>query len=197
MTPEQTEEGRRLLEAARQSYRHVCILPGNPAEHSFVRDAEAFEKWARLNASDMLDTIDALRARVDELTRERGEARKAAAQANRKAQSNESAAIKFAKIEARIAEHGTRKPLPRIEAAFALAAANVALAASEARVKVLEKALRGVLDIIATQDIYSGIVPREFVRTRVSGITLGLDADDALAAATAALPESAPSGEES
>ena len=73
-------------------------------------------------------------ARIATLERERDEARQSNARMNRRAQEAEAAAERLRKIEARIAERDARKPLPRIEAAFALAAA-------EARIATLEREL--------------------------------------------------------
>ena len=50
-------------------------------------------------------------------------------------------------------------------------------------------ALVALLGIVSTEDIYSGLSPREFVRTRVSGITLGSEADGALVLALAAIAQ--------
>lgn len=51
----------------------------------------------------------------------------------------------------------------------------------------LLEALRAVLGFVHYEDIYSGLSPREFVRTRVNGISLGQESDRAFLAARAAI----------
>jgi hypothetical protein len=59
----------------------------------------------------------------------------------------------------------------------------------------LRAALEGLLSFISVQDVYSGISPREFVRTEVTGITLGPDSNVKLLAGRAALAGNEGGGE--
>lgn len=78
------------------------------------------------------EQLRGLLARLGAAERERDEARATAGKLNRRVGEMESEAARVARIEARIRERDTRRPLPRIEAAFALAAAEERIATLEA-----------------------------------------------------------------
>ena len=120
-----------LVSAARNA------LPGLLARLEQA-ERERDEAYSRGKRDGMTEENHRASARIATLERERDEARATSARLNRRVGDMESEAARIAKIEARIAERNTRKPLPRIEAAFALAAA-------EERIATLEAAGRGML----------------------------------------------------
>lgn len=87
------------------------------------------------------------RRRVAELEAALSDARESNARLNRRAQEAEAKAARTEKIERRIAERDRGKPLPRIEAAFAIAAAEVDLDALRSEVGRLRAALYDVLEM--------------------------------------------------
>ena len=116
---------------------------GHVVAVGFVRAGLVDDLLAQSRAALALDAErDALKAEVASL-------RETNAKLNRRAQASEASALRVAQIEQRIAEHKRGKPLGRIEAQFAVAAAETDRDALKAQVERLREAATRALDAIA------------------------------------------------
>lgn len=124
--------------AARDHLHEIARVGDTLSPQEFINHAAAGCACARHEYAGAMDPNKS----IVELTRERDEARATNAKLNRRAQELAGAAARYEKITLRIAEHQRGKPLGRIEAGFAIAAAEVRAEAAESRLARLRPLVR-------------------------------------------------------